>query len=573
MEPATSRFDRYEILDVLGVGGMGQVVKARALGPHGFEKLVAIKRIRAEWAAQESMGARFIREARIAAQLQHANIVQVFDFGRHADELFIVMEYVEGQSLDDILHRLRGEGKRPTLGQALQIALDVARALNVAHTLEGEEQSDVGVVHRDVSPANVLLSRQGVVKLTDFGIAAWGSQKERTSLVAGKPLYMAPEQLRGDALDGRADLFALGLLLYEMLTGERPWPGLVDASEDASLEEMGYQPPSAWTTGLPEELDALVKRLLSLNAQDRPSARGLMKDLLQIGYANQVVLDPSELVGLVGAKVDQATAPTLPQYESRPETLITQGVSPDGVTLLATDPDAAPRGVSATPRSEMPVATAPASTASTFAEKGPAWIAALALLLLAVVGGLFWLRSTPEPVGGPVASGPREEATLPTRAVDEERSGAAEATAARQDPSDAGTGTEDSGSDPEVAAADPPAARPESPRRAEPGEAGEPEAAGPVETARETIEPAVGPEHTAPTAAQQTGYLNIYARPWAQVFIDGRRFARNAPVPRVPVSAGPHEVRLVNPVLGLTETRQVNVPANGEVGIQVVFGE
>src|SRR5690606_22788673 len=103
MEPTSTRFDRYEILAPLGAGGMGEVVKARALGPHGFEKIVAIKRIRAEWATQEAMAERFIREARIAARVQHANIVSVFDFGRHHDELFIVMEHIDGQSLDDVL--------------------------------------------------------------------------------------------------------------------------------------------------------------------------------------------------------------------------------------------------------------------------------------------------------------------------------------------------------------------------------------------------------------------------------------------------------------------------------------
>ncbi|MCZ7681844.1 MAG: protein kinase [Sandaracinaceae bacterium] len=144
MQGSDARFDRYDVLAPLGAGGMGEVVKARALGPHGFEKVVAIKRIRSEWSAQESMATRFIREARIAARLQHANIVQVFDFGRHGDELFIVMEYVDGLSLDAILASLRAEGKRPTLAQTLQIGLDVGRALDGAHTLIGEDGAPGG---------------------------------------------------------------------------------------------------------------------------------------------------------------------------------------------------------------------------------------------------------------------------------------------------------------------------------------------------------------------------------------------------------------------------------------------
>ncbi|RZO53172.1 MAG: serine/threonine protein kinase, partial [Sandaracinaceae bacterium] len=367
---ASTRFDRYEILAPLGVGGMGEVVKARAVGPHGFEKIVAIKRIKAEWAQQEAMAQRFIREAQIAARLQHANIVQVFDFGRHEDELFIVMEFIDGQSVDTILAALAEKRKRPTLAQTLQITLDVARALDSAHSLRGKEGEETGVIHRDVSPANVLVSRQGVVKLTDFGIAAFSSHEARTSLVAGKPLYMAPEQIRGEALDARCDLFAVGIVLYEMITGQRPWKGMVDPSADATLDGMDYQAPSTLATGIPPEVDALVERLLQPVRERRvETARDLTKEILAVSYKCQIVLDPGELRPLIGEGPADAHAPTQPSNPSRLETLVATGVSPDGVTMLApgSEPEVVARVGPAREKRELPM-----------------W--AFAALMLAVVG-------------------------------------------------------------------------------------------------------------------------------------------------------------------------------------------
>ena len=538
----TSRFDRFEILAPLGVGGMGEVVKARAVGAHGFEKIVAIKRIRADWAEQEEMSKRFVREARIAARLDHANIVQVFDFGRHDDELFLVMEFVDGHSLDAIVATLAQNGKRPSVAQTLQVALDVARALESAHSL------DEGVVHRDVSPANIMISKKGVVKLADFGIASLVAQQERTSSVAGKPYYMAPEQLRGDSLDGRADLFALGIVMYEMLTGERPWKGMVDAAPDATLESMRYRPPSELATEIPEQVDELVTKLVSPVRDERfASAAALARAIVKVSYACQIVLDSAELRPMVVAREEVAHAPTLPSNPTNLETLVATGVSPDGATMLAKEAADGP------PRSDEAPAT-----------RTPAWV--WAALLLATIGGgaVAWalvadssdadptaaLGSAPQTVEVEEIVGAEAEAeALPEAEAGAEAGLGAEAETPSGEGGEAGalpvaeTGAE-ALPEAEVAAA---AAGRRAPRRRVPRRVAEP----------------VG----------EPGTLDVFSSPWAEIYIDGVRQAQNAPARGLRVPSGRRRVRLVNPYLGRSAERTVVVPAGGRAQLRVYLNE
>ncbi len=539
-----SRFDRYEILAPLGQGGLGEVVKARALGPHGFEKVVAIKRIRAEWAQQEVMAQRFIREARIAARLQHANIVQVFDFGRHGDELFIVMEFVDGQSLDDILAGLTANGKRPTLAQTLQIALDVTRALDSAHHLEDSSGSLDGIIHRDVSPANVLISRQGVVKLVDFGIAAVAAQQGRTSLVAGKPMYMAPEQLRGDPLDPRCDLFAVGLLIYEMLTGQRPWKGMVDPAPGATLESMEYRPPSRYATEIPAEVDAMVTRLLEPDREARyESAAELAKEIVKVSYACQIVLDPSELRPLLGDGKADAHAPTQPSHPSKVETLVAT-VSPDGLTVLAPgtgDREVASPTLWQRTRSSgvMPVAAA--------------------LLLLGAGGTAFAVLAGSGPSGEasdpvafdgpePVTPEPPPEPPEPPPAAIEEGVDPPEPVPPSEPPVEA-----------VEAPVEPPVEAVLAPDPTE--ELGDP-ASPPTRRRRGRSTPT--PSAEGPSApAGEPGFLDVWSNPWSRIYVDGVLMPHNAPHRGLEVPSGRHVVRLHNPELGLSHQETVVVPPGG----------
>ncbi|MBX3272981.1 MAG: protein kinase [Sandaracinaceae bacterium] len=548
---SSSRFDRYEILAPLGEGGMGEVVKARALGPHGFEKVVAIKRIRAEWAQQEVMAQRFIREARIAARLHHANIVQVFDFGRHGDELFIVMEFVDGQSLEDILAGLAANGKRPTLAQTLQVALDVTRALDSAHHLEGAEGEPVGIIHRDVSPANVLVSRQGVVKLVDFGIAAVAVQEERASLVAGKPMYMAPEQLRGDPLDPRCDLFAVGLLLYEMLTGQRPWKGMVDASAGATLASMGYEPPSRYAPEVPAEVDELVARLLAPDREARfESAAELAKAIVKVSYASQIVLDPSELRPLVGEGRADAHAPTQPSSPSQPgkvQTLIAT-ISPDGLTVLA------------------PGSVTPAVSAAPPRARGGGVLPVALLLGVLGAGGIAFAvfgsaeTASDQPATFAAATESPPEART-ARAGDDASSEATDEVAdeATAEPSVAAGGGEPAAEPVEApAAATLGLRRPERPAACE----GRGRARGAAVVRGRARPPGARGEAPA-EAAGEPGLLDVWSSPWARIYVDGALMPHSSPHRGIPVASGRRVVRLHNPELGLSYQETVYVPPGG----------
>ena len=193
-EPLQKSLERYDVLDRIAVGGMAEVFLAKASGAHGFEKTLAIKRILPELASDPEFAARFIAEAKVAVRLSHANVVQVFDFGRIGESLFIAMEYVDGLDLAALLKKYKDDGRHIPLPAALHIAIEIVRGLDFAH--------QHAVVHRDVSPSNILISRAGEVKLGDFGIAVAASPHRSGGTgprkVMGKWRYMSPEQTRGD---------------------------------------------------------------------------------------------------------------------------------------------------------------------------------------------------------------------------------------------------------------------------------------------------------------------------------------------------------------------------------------
>lgn len=280
--PAGTRVDKYEIVRRLGEGGMATIYLATSAGPGGFAKPCALKLLRPELAERDPIARMLMMEARVAAVLNHPNIVQVFDFGAYGQSYFMAMEWVDGVSLGSLMSRLMRERRRLPMGSAVQVTMQVAEALGYLREGVEIDGQPASLVHRDVSPSNVLLSASGAVKLTDFGIVKVldAPTHTRVGVVKGKYAYMAPEQLRGEAVDHRADLFSLGVVLFELLTMARLFHRPNVAATIAAVHAARVPPPSSLWDDVPPELDAIVKKLLAKKRDDRyASAAELLLDL------------------------------------------------------------------------------------------------------------------------------------------------------------------------------------------------------------------------------------------------------------------------------------------------------
>jgi serine/threonine protein kinase len=276
-EKATWRddvFGPYQLLDRIAVGGMAEVFKAKRTGAAGFEKTLAVKRILPHLSDNQEFVNMFVDEAKMVAGLSHPNIVQIFDLGQIEKSYFIAMEYVHGRDLRTILKRAKEKELRLPLDLALRIASALSAALEFAHRKKDERGRAMEIVHRDISPQNILISFEGDVKLTDFGIAKAATKASSTDRGAlrGKLLYMSPEQAWGKPLDHRSDLFSLGLVVYEMITEEKPFLVGHDGSEMTILEKVRrgeIAPPRSRNPRIPESLDRVVMKALQKDPEER----------------------------------------------------------------------------------------------------------------------------------------------------------------------------------------------------------------------------------------------------------------------------------------------------------------
>lgn len=268
---------KYEIVRHLAWGGMAEVLLARFGGADGFSRHVVIKRILPQHSENASFVQMFRDEARITAQLLHGNIVQVLEFGSEGGNHHLVLEYVPGVSLGALLSALRAQGRRLSVAETAYITSEVARALDYAHRKRGADGAPLMIVHRDVSPSNILLSNEGEVKLVDFGIARARARLTPTAhgvgTIKGKLSYLAPESLDGRA-EARSDLFALGLVAYEMLTSRPPFSGSNEAEVLYRVMAAEIAPPSLVAPEVPPSFDRLIGKLLNRDIEARP-ARGL----------------------------------------------------------------------------------------------------------------------------------------------------------------------------------------------------------------------------------------------------------------------------------------------------------
>lgn len=301
-------FGRYVLRERLAKGGMGEVFLAVAMGERGFEKPVVVKRVLPEHAARSELSDLFVEEAKLMTRLAHPNVVEVLDFGRgEGGDYFLVLEYVEGVDLGRLAARARARGEPFPIALALSIVTQALRGLHHAHTRAADEGAVL--VHRDVSPSNVLLSVEGEVKVADFGVALRRRAGEHRppSGVVGKPAYMAPEQYEGREIDPRADVFAVGVVLFELLTGSLPFEGDTEALRQDAARRGDFGRARDIRADVTPALDAILRRALAPTPEVRfPDARVMARALAECGLP---VAESDDIADAVRAALASPRAP------------------------------------------------------------------------------------------------------------------------------------------------------------------------------------------------------------------------------------------------------------------------
>lgn len=492
---------RYRLGRRLAAGGMGEVFLARVHGPHGFTKTVAVKRVLRKFSQDPAFAERFIREATLAVSLTHANLVQVLDLARGQDDLLLVMEYVHGADLQKVLRASRQRQEPLPLPHVIHFASHVLQGLSYAHELS-VPGAPSGVVHCDISTSNVLISYAGEVKVTDFGIAR-GTAQLRNQPIMGKPSYMAPEQLRGDVLDGRADLYSVGVLIKRLLV---PGEKLDPAETNLRFRDLS----------LPGPFRALVEAATEFEPADRPnSARQMLSELTQISRSLTMMVTGPE----VGSWLRELVPPGPEGLEATVEeaaafevdtllgehSLVLPPTTPVEPTLPSTPPRTPTVSVSLAPTPPLPPRVESSSP-------GIRWALA-AILLTAVIGGaavVSYLSLSPtkidpqadsRPLAVPVEERPTPPPALP--------------------PTSTGTLTVEA----------PPPVAPSS------------GALGSTPRASPSRRPTTGRR-----SVGRKGRLNVYVEPWAQVSIDGRKVG-TSPLMGLSLTEGQHRVVLEHPGL------------------------
>lgn len=278
----TARFGKYRLIERIAVGGMAEIFLAHQMHEDGHESPVVIKRIRPHLSKHAAFVKMFLNEARLAAQLNHPNVVQIHDLGKIAESYFIAMEYVAGRDMRRVVPKAEALGIPFPLVYAVKIASQVCAGLHHAHTKVDLYGNPLNIVHRDVSPENVVVAFDGSVKILDFGIAKAANQVEqtRTGEIKGKLSYMSPEQCLGKPLDCRSDIFSLGVVLYEWLTGFKLFTGESEVAVMRSITEGKIYAPSYFREDLPERLEVILMKALERDRDKRyQTAAQMQKDL------------------------------------------------------------------------------------------------------------------------------------------------------------------------------------------------------------------------------------------------------------------------------------------------------
>ena len=301
---------RYRVIEKLASGGMAEVFRAESAGLEGFKKQVAIKRVLPHLSEKKKFISMFLDEARLSAHLSHSNVAQVFDIGVGDNAFFIVMEYVDGADLKAVIETLRNAGREFPLEEACFIALKICEGLAYAHELKDPKGRHLNIVHRDVSPPNVLISKYGEVKIVDFGLAKASSQLEKSEpgIIKGKFSYLSPEAAQGLEVDHRTDIFAVGIILWEMLAGRRLFLGESDY-QTVKLVQQAKVPPLSQYRNVPPELEAIIMRALARDPNERyQTARELARALNGFLFRHGKAVGSFDIAALVASVIEKKNA-------------------------------------------------------------------------------------------------------------------------------------------------------------------------------------------------------------------------------------------------------------------------
>ncbi|HEU4887703.1 MAG TPA: TonB family protein [Thermoanaerobaculia bacterium] len=366
-----TKFGQYVLIEKIATGGMAEVWKARMRGVEGFQKIVAIKKILPHLSDNQDFIEMFVDEAKLAAQLNHNNIIHIYDLGKIQSSYYIAMEYIDGFDLKAILRRGQERDHPMTVELALFIASKLASALDYAHRKKDFEEKEMGLVHRDVSPQNVLVSQEGDIKLCDFGIAKAASKASHTQAGAlkGKLQYMSPEQAWGRHIDRRSDIFALATVLFEMLTNRKLFTGDNELSILEQVREARVQPPSLYNDEVTPDVDKIVIKALQKDPANRYQTAGEMaRDLDAVLYSFRPTPTSADLaiymhrLSSPEQVFEEAPAPAPVDAAAVPTVIAPIPVMPPTKPAPAPAPSAAPLAT--------PVAAAAAAPATEFGAYG-----------------------------------------------------------------------------------------------------------------------------------------------------------------------------------------------------------
>ncbi len=549
----TTPLGKYKLVKLIAAGGMAEVYLARQAGAAGFEKTVCLKRILPHLARDKSFVEMFLNEARLASQLDHPNIVSIFDLGEANGNYFIAMEFIDGPNLRSVAKRATELGEHLPLAEVIKIVSQAAAGLQYAHDLTDKDGHSLGLVHRDISPDNVMVHRNGTAKVVDFGIAkaANSAGNTRTGTLKGKVAYMPPEQLRGEALDRRVDVFALGVVLYELLAGKRPWEADNEVALIGQIMTSEPQPLSELRPDAPPELVGIVHKALAKNRDER------YQD------CNELIADLEALLVQLGQSITSArVADFVRAYGPPREEVPTDGteagmgaVQDETFGTGAAAPILAQQAAeqaSSGPTSDGDPGTLMMPQGAPQPQGRGVLYGAIALVVIVLAGGggaWLWLHREAPPDDTPVAV-ERAQVAQPLPAP------LAPAPAPVPEPAKVEPVTDKAPRKVAKVETPPPALLQQQPA---------------VVVVRE--EPRPAPPPPPPVVVTAKGELVIQVRPWAKIEVDGVEVGVTPLAAPVQVTAGTHKVRFVNSDLGRDFVKSVEVAPNERKVMKEILDE